>query len=283
MLVEPKDMTVSCAVVSRNDGVENLKERFVLCINGLLNTFDEVVYVDWGSMGTSLVDATKDYLMKTGRLRYFIVSPEQVDLFVKKDESSANEFCQNMARNISIRRCTKDFIVSTNIDIVVPSRRCFNMAFQDDVFYTIPRRDIDITHFAHVIHSSIEVVQAFVEEVGMTYKELDAVRLFPEDEWSLVCGCGDFQIAHRNIWFSVKGFEESLRYGFYADTNVQKKAVLGGFGLKALWHQFPIMHITHPIRCNRYNSVDDAVRCFTHTTNKDSWGFEDIVFPGGQM
>jgi hypothetical protein len=34
-----------------------------------------------------------------------------------------------------------------------------------------------------------------------------------------------FQLAHRDIWNEIRGFEEELIYVLYSDTNVQKKAL----------------------------------------------------------
>ena len=102
------------------------------------------------------------------------------------------------------------------------------------------------------------------------------------DNFSIINCCGDFQIAHRNIWYEIRGFEESLIYPLYADTNIQKKAVMHGFELKALF-DIPFFHVHHPINCGGFgtvnkkgNDIQMAIINAGKTENKDTWGFSDI-------
>jgi hypothetical protein len=55
----------------------------------------------------------------------------------------------------------------------------------------------------------------------------------PNDKWSIINCCGDFQLAHRDLWNKIKGFEEKMTYACFQDTNVQKKATLEGGNLIA--------------------------------------------------
>jgi hypothetical protein len=64
------------------------------------------------------------------------------------------------------------------------------------------------------------------------------------DDYSIINCCGDFQMAPKHVWDEIKGFEEELIYPLFADTNVQKKSVMHGFGLKAIFNP-PMFHINH--------------------------------------
>jgi hypothetical protein len=66
----------------------------------------------------------------------------------------------------------------------------------------------------------------------------------PNDKYSLINCCGDFQLAHRNVWNTIKGFEENMIYACFQDTNIQKKAVLNGFDLEAIY-DIPLYHMSH--------------------------------------
>ena len=106
------------------------------------------------------------------------------------------------------------------------------------------------------------------------------------DDYSLINCCGDFQIAPKYIWDEIKGFEEDLIYPLYADTNVQKKSVKHGFGLKAIFNP-PMFHINHGSKGwggggfaeginKKANDIHRAITFQEKTENLPNWGFSDI-------
>jgi hypothetical protein len=99
------------------------------------------------------------------------------------------------------------------------------------------------------------------------------------DIWSLVVSCGDYQIAHRKIWESIRGFEESMTGRCYADSNIMKKAKVSGYGIAVL--NLNIFHLDHPINHSVNYNLNDRVKYvneFNKTNNSTSWGFSDIDF-----
>jgi hypothetical protein len=49
-------MKISAVIVSRNDNYGgHLNERATYCFNSAINTYDEVIYVDWNSETHSLL------------------------------------------------------------------------------------------------------------------------------------------------------------------------------------------------------------------------------------
>ena len=72
-------------------------------------------------------------------------------------------------------------------------------------------------------------------------------------------------------------------YACYPDTNVQKKAVLNGFGLEAIYH-VPLYHMSHTGMGNdgtspskqKYNDPWKWVEYFQESENDENWGFSDI-------
>ena len=94
--------------------------------------------------------------------------------------------------------------------------------------------------------------------------------------------CGDFQIAPKHIWEEIRGFEEELIYPLFADTNVQKKSVMHGFQLRALFDP-PFYHINHGkggggLFDGKNRKANDQRRAIIEqelTQNESSWGFSD--------
>jgi hypothetical protein len=276
-------MKISAAVIARNDGYGgNLIQRSTYCLNSLIHTFDEVVFCDWNSPNNrTLIDEIRNDLLKKQKLRVIKVTPEQASKFTNFDPK-ASPCCEVLARNIAIRRCSGDYIISTNIDIVVTERRKLReLELQDKTFYTIPRRHIDLNHLIKFNPTDVSCIQDFLYLNREQYwqHKLGGAGAYPGDIWSKVCCCGDFQIAHRNIWHTIRGFEESMIYRNFADTNVQKKAALHGFNLEAKT-DYDVFHINHGSHSTPMhgNCAFKTVRDFTQTTNSENWGFSNIPF-----
>jgi hypothetical protein len=108
-------------------------------------------------------------------------------------------------------------------------------------------------------------------------------RVTPNDQYSIINCCGDFQLAHRNIWHEIKGFEEQMVYACFQDTNIQKKAVLNKFDLQA-YYDLSLYHLSHKGMGNDgsspskqvYNSALKWVEYFDQSENLDTWGFGPI-------
>ena len=113
-------MKLSAVVVNRNDNYKEAK-RAAFCVNSLLDTFDEVIYVDYNSpddKGSSLNNFIDD-IPKEGRLRHIIIPPYVHNLTTNIIAGPYAQVCNEViAKNIGIRRASGDWIVSTNIDII---------------------------------------------------------------------------------------------------------------------------------------------------------------------
>ena len=113
----------------------------------------------------------------------------------------------------------------------------------------------------------------------------DEEKTMAGDDYSIINCCGDFQLAPKHVWDSIRGFEEELIYPLFADTNVQKKAVMHGFGLKAIYNP-PMFHINHGSKGwggggiadginKKSNDQYRAVIYQKQTENNETWGFGD--------
>jgi hypothetical protein len=279
-------MKISAVIVSRNDNYGgHLNERATYCFNSAIETYDEVIYVDWNSPTHSLLYDIKNNIKFKGNFKHMVISPEIASILTNNDPN-AQKCCEVLARNIGLRRATGDWLISTNIDIIHPKRNELEKilnAVDKDTFYTISRRHTDWEQIKKFHGGEINFSQ---------WKELrdylisnSEERYFEEttvngDDYSIINCCGDFQIAPKHIWESIRGMEEELIYSLYADTNIQKKAVMHGFGLKALYSP-ALFHIEHgrggggfldgvnKLTNNPYRAIVNQEK----TQNTELWGF----------
>lgn len=284
-------MKIGVAVVNRNDGYKDF-DRGLIHFKSMIDTFDEVNYIDWNSPEGSFLWEIDDQLPKTGKVKHFIIPPYIVDRIIPfADAQKCNEA---ISRNIGIRRSDCDWIVSTNVDIIAPKREDLENLIQgldENTFYTISRREApkDVVYkYGHTKWKELR------DELCKTIPErYFPAKVTPNDNYSIINCCGDFQLAHRKVWEKVKGFEESMYYACFIDTNIQKKAVLNGFGLKVLYNP-PLFHIEHGgystnekgerIKTEGFNTKttrtanNDAykwVERFQHSENSDDWGLSN--------
>lgn len=116
-------MKLSAVVVTRNDNYGgDLNDRATYCLNSLIDTFDEVILIDWNSPNNRplLWDIDKNIKFR-GNLKHIVITPEVASMLTNEDPH-AQVCCETLGRNIGIRRATGDYIVSTNIDVIAPRR-----------------------------------------------------------------------------------------------------------------------------------------------------------------
>ena len=276
-------MKTAALIYGRNDGYKE-DERLVIHINSLLETFDEVLYLDWNSPDSkgSLLENIKDKLTHMGKLKHYIIPESIVNDFVG-DIPGVQACIASICYNILLRRTDADWIVCTTNDIIAPSIENLN-SFLDKAnkktFYTLSRRDIEYND----VINNLDKLSDYKKELDkLTKPRYFPAKVTPNDEYSLINCCGDFQLAHKNVWSKIKGFEESMIFACFSDTNVQKKAVLSGFNLEAVY-DVPLYHMSHVGMGNdgsspskqHYNSAWDWVENFQESLNDDNWGWNGI-------
>jgi hypothetical protein len=285
-------MKITAVIISRNDNYGgHLNERATYAINSAINTYDEVIYVDWNSPTHSLLWDIKDNLQLKGNLKHFVIPPSAASQLTGYD-SEAQLCCEVLARNIGIRRAEGDYIVSTNIDIIHPKREDIeNIINESDgnTMITLSRREVtwEIINEFHGGEMNFQDWSKLRDYIYVnSEKRVVAEKTVNGDDYSLINCCGDFQIAPKHIWDEIKGFEEELIYPLYADTNVQKKSVKHGFGLKAIFDP-PMFHINHGSKGwggggiadginKKANDLHRAITFQEQTENPNTWGFSDI-------
>jgi hypothetical protein len=198
-----------------------------------------------------------------------------------------------LAVNIALRRTTADWITIGTIDLIPPSKEDLNNFIHKankNTFYTFSRREIEYNEIVKN-KSNLKEYREYLNNT--TLPRYYPARVTPNDNYSIINCCGDFQLAHKDLWFNIKGLEENMLYSCFVDTNVQKKAVLNGFNLEAIY-DVPIYHMSHTKnmmpqggdlntmhennkgKVPKYNDAWDWVEWFEESQNDDNWGFKNI-------
>lgn len=282
-------MKTAVITFSRNDGYKE-NERFLIHMKTLLDTFDEVIYVDWNSPKGSLLYEVLDQLPKEGRIKHFVITPE-IHNYIFQNYPDAPKVSSNLSMNIALRRTDADWVAITTTDNIPPLKKeleDFINKSDGNTFYTFSRRDID---YDEVIKNR-DNLHEYREwlRLNTTARQFYA-RVTPNDDYSIINCCGDFQFAPKKIWENIKGVEEKMIYNCFVDTNVQKKAVLGGFNLVPIF-DIPMYHMSHKnhlpqggndndlheiaeTKSPTYNDAWYWVEDFIKSENDDDWGFAD--------
>lgn len=281
-------MKLGVSIINRNDGYKDFK-RGIAVFKSMLETFDEINYVDWNSPKGSFLWEIQDHIPKTGKIKHYII-PENIVKQIIPDPN-ASKCNQALSRNIGIRRSEADWIISTNIDVIPPTREDLINTINklnSNTFYTVSRRELPLSLFDKY------TFEQWDEMRKVAYKTIPAryfpAKVTPNDNYSLINCCGDFQMAHKSVWDKVRGFEESMIYALFEDSNIQKKAALNGFNLEVAYEP-PVFHIEHaPYSTNKEgqriaskafnnettkNANNDPwkyVEYFTQTENEEDWG-----------
>ena len=276
-------MKTAALLYGRNDGYKE-DDRVIVCLESMLDSFDEVWFLDWNSPKDKnpLLWDLKDKLPKTNRLKHIIIPPDIVSLLTNHDPK-VQACLQTFSTNIMLRRCDADWVVATTIDIIAPKKETLNnfLSIADkSTFYTFSRREAEIDELEKLGFKNWRQLRDNLDLISKP--RIFPARVTPNDNYSLINCCGDFQLAHKNVWETIKGFEEQMIYACFQDTNVQKKAVLNGFKLEAIF-DIPLYHLSHKGMGNDgfspskqfYNSAWEWVEFFNESQNNDDWGFSN--------
>ena len=268
----------------RNDGYKE-DERIIACLTSMVETFDEVWFCDWNTPTgkNPILWDLKDYIPNVGKIRHFVID-EQTSSILTRYNPNVSPFNGVLSQNLMLRRCQADWIICSTMDIIAPKKEYlddFISKIDKNTFYSISRRDVDYLELEKI---GFENWKEFRDQMDIeSQPRITPTKVTPNDEWSLINCCGDFQLAHKNIWNKIKGFEEQMIYACFNDTNVQKKAAINGFNLEA-YYDLPLYHLSHTGMGNdgsspskqHYNDPWEWVEWFEESQNNDSWGLGDV-------
>lgn len=269
--------TYGAVIVSRNDNYGgNLKERAIYALNSSIDLFDAVVFVDYNSRGNTLIDDIKNSLIHSGKMLVVKVTHEEHLKFTQGWEHP-QPCSEVLGRNIGLRRLATDFLVSTNVDNIQPSRNELETFTRKDAMMTIARKGINYSNVSRFNPKDAELIRAYLRT--QTFPQSYAVTREP---WSLVEWCGDFQIAHKDVWYNIRGFSEQLLGVGVHDSYSLRQAKEAGY-ITYPDYVMNLWHIDHS-KGNDYgewgeaNSLDCLYSDNKPQENSETWGFSDVDF-----
>lgn len=271
----------AAVIVTRNDNYGgNQHYRTKMCLDNLSKVFDYIFVVDWKCVDdVSLLES-----MKYKRSNV-------VDIKIKKSFLAENfpymlkyPVVETVGRNIGIRIAIDngiDWICSTNQDILMEP---FNEhQLKKDTLYTVRKRHILQHEYETPSFNFNNILKNKEIYRREEYASRDGKDLWdPGDRWSIAVCCGDFQLAHKDLWSEIRGFEEEMLGRGYADSNLMKRPILIGKNAEEL--DIGIFHLDHgrdpTTTSDEILPVNDRIKYvnnFVRSSNKKTWGMHGLI------
>jgi hypothetical protein len=152
---------ISVVVIGKNDNYGgNLTHRFTHCLNILTQSFDEIIYVDWKSNGKSLIEEVINNVERKDNIKSYIVSEQ--DIQNNNPEYINYSIVEVIARNIGIRRATNDWILVTNVDVLIEN---FDLAWKGNVKARFHSEKLDNKYPSILLKMDIRMLRGEFEEI----------------------------------------------------------------------------------------------------------------------
>jgi hypothetical protein len=202
------------------------------------------------------------------------------DIHAEYQNSASLPLYQMIAKNVGIRRARGEFVLATNIDILL-SQELFDFLAQKnlepDRMYRVDRYDVpqdlpfekplpDLLEYckSHLIRvNKREGTKSFVDN---SFRWVVPPR-DPKAEYPYVLRaplhtntCGDFTLAHRDIWRRLRAYPEYDAYSFHLDSIFCYMAHFGGAMELALKPPKVAYHIEHEGGWAPEKSKEDRLR-----------------------
>lgn len=284
---------LSVVLIGRNDNHGyNLSKRVSQSINSIaqaLHSTDEIIFVDWNSplghppMPISIHDDLSKFAKKL--LKIVVVPPSIHAQFA----GQANKMLlEPLARNVGMRRVSNEskWILNTNTDILLlnPTHLslrdvaekynqsptvAFRYEIPEFIWESFDRRDPEgIQETLRKWHK----LKFLEKNVGITLDRGQGLVL-PD-------GVGDFQLATKELWYSVTGFAEEMLKGWHVDTRAAIQMNKLSAGLQFINpEELSIYHQNHMRTSTIYHNSDetnDESLVFEGYKNNDDWGLANI-------
>ena len=229
---------ISVVITGRND---DYGADFPLRLNTFIRSLDyqvakwpgvfELIVVEWNPLKDhegidAIIEPTKNLAVRV------ITAPAKLhDTF-----ESSQSFLEFHGKNVGVRRARGEFVLVTNPDILFTQSLIDNIAsrrLRNDTFYRTDRFDFrgegiediateDLVDFAlsrtFVMHGvvdnqsiSCEIANAPVDPAKLPKSRVDGT--FPHTN-----ACGDFLLASRENFYTVRGFYETVEHKWHVDS-----------------------------------------------------------------
>lgn len=282
---------LSFVCVSRNDnhGGDPLGRLIYSCKNFIRQSTKfgartEYIVVEWNPPPDrpSLAEALQGKIRSTEKTKIRMITvPEAVHRTY--DYSDQLPLFQMIGKNVGIRRSQGDFVLSSNIDVLLGSRifsRVVNHPLEKGVIYRSHRLDLGNDILNHEFNEESALVRAtrlnvmpntiqlgrgasilknfrgFTASLSRQYRNIyfsklksrikKILRNNSKNNFPLhTNACGDFQLLDRKTWHQLGGFSEMPVYSFHLDSLFMYSALASGVYSVVLPPPLYHYHIDH--------------------------------------
>jgi hypothetical protein len=294
---------ISIVTYGRNDNYGfNLVKRTALgfnCLAELLTEEDEILFVDYNTpdhLPTLPEFIWDSFTEKAMRLIKVIRISRDIHEQIKKD--SPLQILENVSRNAAIVRSNPEnkWILSTNPDVILvlsskwPTLTEMLRTLQPS-FYEMPRFDIPESVWSSLRRdqpvANLDILRDWIASNGAAVAETISDWRF--QKYLLFEAPGDFQLAPRDYYFRLRGFDESMNKYLHSDSNLAKRMwLLNGRKTDHLLERLWVLHQDHYLTGEWASNVgamvhNDVFRKVLRedqiTANDGNWGLQQCRLP----
>lgn len=249
---------LSIVVTGRNDNYDgNFDERLAIALFHNIQSLPQAqfIFIEWNPILDKPLVCEKLKKLFGNRIDYYVVDPKYHEQYCTCDW-----FIEYPAKNIGIRKSTKEYILCTNSDIIFSPDMVNNLRNQPlarNTIYRATRVDIPMGN------TSVKFPLKPEDKLGVNKGPMNAA--------------GDFLLLHRDTWHQLTGYCEEFP---------QQRLHKDAFAIHILMNKFKfpvvdlgmITHWRHPSSWSNSHQRPrvgdprwDFNRC-GFQKNKDTWG-----------
>jgi len=294
---------LSIVTYGRNDNYSfNLVKRTAMsfnCLAEVLTEQDEILFVDYNTpdhlptLPESIWDTLTDKALKLVKV---IRISRDLHEVLKGD--SVLPVLENISRNAAIVRSNpaNHWILSTNPDVLL----VLSSRWQDinelllqtpDSFYEMPRFDIPESVWSSLYRSEPKSNMTMLRD-WIVANQVAVVETVPDwqfQKFLLFDAPGDFQLAPRDYFFRLRGFDESMNKYLHSDSNLAKRMwMLNGCRTDHLLGNLWVLHQDHYLSGEWTKNFTGILHNHLGTkvsqqndviANDKDWGLQDVPLP----
>jgi hypothetical protein len=295
---------ISIITYGRNDNYSyNLVKRTAFSFNCLAEVLtdddDEILFVDYNTPDhlPTLPEAIWDTLTEKALARVKVIRiSREIHERIKGD--SPLPILENVSRNAAIVRSNpaNRWMLSTNPDVLlVPCSKWPNLPALlrtlPDSFYELPRFDIPESVWSSLHRGDPQANMAALRD-WLVSNQAAIAETIPDyrfQKYYLFDAPGDFQLAPREYFFRLRGFDESMNKYFHSDSNLAKRMwLLNGQRTDHLLEHVWVLHQDHYLSGEWTKTVttiqhNDYFKHIIHQetieANDENWGLRQTSLP----
>lgn len=290
---------VSVVIVGRND---NYGADFVTRINTFVRSLDhqvrakamlwELVVIDWNPVPAE--ESLTKVIAPTHHLTVRVVT---VPKELHDRTGSTAPLLEFHAKNVGIRRARGDFVLVANPDILFTQAlidKISEQRLRTDTVYRTDRYDFvaqgisdvasdDLLDFAldnaFVVHAMYgeASVSVPIDPDQRNWTELPGSRIQP-GIWH-TNGCGDFMLAARETFFTVRGLYETLAHRWHVDSISLMRFAAAKLHQHVFTAPLCVFHQHHDRRDQDVAFQDLDVAALARRSGDTAWGLRDQDLP----